>query len=140
MTYKGAKKAEKMNDGFKIITIEDLAKAIRNNIDKRGLTEEDAMRMARHVLNFFGFNDRIIDNVLEPEDRDAFYTLEEYGLLLTEREEVTLNDGREWRVHYWRLHKDKIFETAKVAKELEKKKGTEDYSVYDELPEEVWKR
>lgn len=129
-----------MNDGFKIITIEDLAKAIRNNIDKRGLTEEDAVRMARHVLNFFGFNDRIIDNVLEPEDRDAFYTLEEYGLLLTEREEVTLNDGREWRVHYWRLHKDKIFETVKVAKELEKKKGTEDYSVYDELPEEVWKR
>ncbi|MEW6070285.1 MAG: DUF6015 family protein [Candidatus Thermoplasmatota archaeon] len=128
------------NDGFKIITVEDLAKAIRNNIDKRGLTEDDALRMARHVLNFFGFNDRIIDNVLEPEDRDAFYTLEEYGLLLTEREEVTLNDGREWRVHYWRLHKDKILESVKVAKELEKKKETEDYSVYEELPEDVWRR
>ena len=32
-------------------------------------------------MDIFGFNDRIIDNVLEPEDRQLFYILEEEGLL-----------------------------------------------------------
>jgi hypothetical protein len=127
-------------DGSKIITIEVLSKAIRNSIDKEGLTDDDAKRMAQHILNFFGFSERIVDNVLEPEDRDAFYTLEEYGLLLTEREEVTLHDGREWRIHYWRLRKDKILEVIRFSRDLRKKHKTNDYSIYEELPEDLWKR
>jgi hypothetical protein len=47
---------------------------------------------------------------LEPEDRDAFYQLEDTGILTTEREETTLYDGREWRIHYWLFRKERIFQ------------------------------
>jgi hypothetical protein len=91
--------------------------------------------MAQHVLNFFGYSERIIDNVLEPEDRDAFYMLEDSGILTTEREETTLYDGREWRIHYWMFRKDRIQELVQVAKERE---ALERPSVYDDVPEDVW--
>jgi len=127
-----------MNDGM--ITIGVLAKAIQNCVDKKGLEYDETVKMAEHVMNFFGFNERILDNILEPEDRDAFYTLEEYGLLVTEREETTLYDGREWRVHYWRLKRDRIMTLSKY--DISEKQGRriEDYSVYDEIPEDVWRR
>lgn len=92
-----------------MISIDNLAVAIENSIDhEQDLEYEDAFNLAQHVLNFFGYSDRIIDNVLEPEDRDAFYMLEDSGILTTEREEITLYDGREWRIHYWLFRKDKI--------------------------------
>ncbi|HQQ25202.1 MAG TPA: hypothetical protein PLR51_02875, partial [Methanomassiliicoccales archaeon] len=28
----------------------------------------------------------------------------------TEREETTLYDGREWRIHYWLFRKERIFQ------------------------------
>ena len=59
--------------------------------------EDESNYLAEHILNFFGYSDRIIDNVLHPEDRDTFYMLEDAGLMETEREETTLYDGREWR-------------------------------------------
>src|SRR3989442_15136262 len=79
------------------LTVDDLTRAIKNSIDRTGMKEEEARAMAQHVLNFFGYSERIIDNVLEPEDRDAFYMLEDSGILTTEREETTLYDGREGR-------------------------------------------
>lgn len=92
------------------LTVEDLTRAIKNGIDREGLPDEQARRMAQHVLNFFGYSERIIDNILEPEDRDAFYQLEDTGILTTEREETTLYDGREWRIHYWLFRKERIFQ------------------------------
>jgi len=74
------------------------------------MPDEQARSMAQHVLNFFGYSERIIDNILEPEDRDAFYQLEDTGILTTEREETTLYDGREWRIHYWLFRKERIFQ------------------------------
>ncbi|MEA3166400.1 MAG: hypothetical protein QOJ26_1272, partial [Thermoplasmata archaeon] len=59
--------------------------AISNRI---GIEEEDAVRDANFVMDIFGFDDRVIDNVLEPEDRQLFYILEEEGMLTTEREET----------------------------------------------------
>ena len=82
-----------------IVTVEELTQAIRNSPDNKGIPEEEAYDIARHVLNFFGYSDRIIDNVLEPEDRDMFYMLEDATILTTEREETTLYDGREWRIN-----------------------------------------
>lgn len=87
----------------KIITIDDLTKAIRNSVTPDGdngnsqsvINREEAKSMAEHVTNFFGYSDRIIDNILKPEDRDIFYQLEDVNLLITEREETTLYDGRE---------------------------------------------
>ena len=93
-----------------VLTLENLTIAIRNGIDREGMPEEQAKEMAQHILNFFGYSERMIDNVLEPEDRDAFYMLEDTGILTTEREETTLYDGREWRIHYWLFRKERILE------------------------------
>lgn len=92
---------------------DSLAKAIRRSIGHEGMRSEDARTIAAHVLNFFGFNERIIDNVLEPDDRDTFYMLEDSGILETERDETTLYDGREWRIHYWMIRKERIIELAR---------------------------
>jgi hypothetical protein len=121
------------------LTVEHLTKAIKNSIDKSGMPEEEARAMATHVMNFFGYSERIIDNVLEPEDRDAFYMLEDAGILMTEREETTLYDGREWRIHYWMFRKERIHEL--LAGELgEGVDGAARGSVYDEVPEDIWQR
>src|SRR2546428_802342 len=88
------------------LTVDDLTRAIKNSIDRTGMKEEEARAMAQHVLNFFGYSERIIDNVLEPEDRDAFYMLEDSGILTTEREETTLYDGREWRDPLWNVRQE----------------------------------
>src|SRR6266511_6077138 len=118
------------------LTVEDLTRAIRNSIDRAGMKDEEARAMAQHVLNFFGYSERIIDNVLEPEDRDAFYMLEDSGILTTEREETTLYDGREWRIHYWMFRKERIAELveAQKAKEEAEKMG----SMKGDIPEDSW--
>jgi hypothetical protein len=119
------------------LTVDDLTRAIKNSIDRSGMKEEEARQMAQHVMNFFGYSERIIDNILEPEDRDAFYMLEDSGLLTTEREETTLYDGREWRIHYWLFRKDKILQLVKSAKSKEALQGFEP-SIYDDVPEDIW--
>src|SRR2546426_1481927 len=118
------------------LTVDGLTRAIKNSIGRAGMKEEEARAMAQHVLNFFGYSERIIDNVLEPEDRDAFYMLEDSGILTTEREETTLYDGREWRIHYWMFRKERIAELseAQKAKEELARAG----SVYDDVPEDTW--
>ncbi|MDR0198870.1 MAG: hypothetical protein LBI08_03915 [Methanomassiliicoccaceae archaeon] len=120
------------------LTVEDLTSAIQNSIENKGMDEDHAYALAQHILNFFGYSDRIIDNILEPEDRDAFYMLEDTGILTTEREETTLYDGREWRIHYWLFRRERIVELMNAADP----KKTEDVvnSVYGELPDDIWKR
>ncbi|MCL2032328.1 MAG: hypothetical protein FWH45_00995 [Methanomassiliicoccaceae archaeon] len=123
------------------ITVEELTLAIRNSIDNSmGMEEEQAYMLARHVLNFFGYSDRIIDNVLEPEDRDAFYMLEDAGLLTTEREETTLYDGREWRIHYWLFRKEKINELMGTSPSGTSEESSDESAVYEELPDSIWRR
>jgi hypothetical protein len=105
---------------------DSLAKAIRRSVGHDGMRPEDARTIAAHVLNFFGFNERIIDNVLEPDDRDTFYMLEDTGILETERDETTLYDGREWRIHYWMFRKDRIYELARQESEAMREAGEPD--------------
>ena len=127
-----------LNTGEKrVLTVEQLSEAIMKSIDRQDLRPEAATQMATHVMNFFGFNDTIIDNILEPEDRDAFYMLEDLGLLMTEREETTLYDGREWRIHYWLFRKDKIDELVTVPEDHVAEMD-ELSSVYDDIPEDIW--
>lgn len=121
------------------LTLDELTLAIRNGIDKEGMPDDQAKQMAQHILNFFGYSERIIDNILEPEDRDAFYMLEDTGILTTEREETTLYDGREWRIHYWLFRKERIYELIDDSGSLEGD-VTGQLSVYDELGEEAWQR
>ncbi len=124
-----------------VITIHDLTMAIKNSIDSssRAMEEEEAYDLAHRVLNFFGYADRIIDNVLEPEDRDAFYMLEDSGILTTEREETTLYDGREWRIHYWLFRRERINELMDLRPKAAEAPVSEDFS-YDELPDDIWQR
>jgi len=126
---------------FVTLTVDDLTKAIRNSIrnDLRSMPEPEAREMAQHVMNFFGFSERIIDNILEPEDRDAFYMLEDSGLLTTEREETTLYDGREWRIHYWIFKKDKILDLVQSATKRPDPVVEEAISIYEEIPDDIWR-
>ncbi len=121
-----------------VVTVDELSLAIQNSIDSSyGMEDEQAYDLAHHVLNFFGYADRIIDNVLEPEDRDAFYMLEDAGILTTEREETTLYDGREWRIHYWLFRREKIA-TMMVKEPKAVAETSEEESVYSELPDDIW--
>ncbi len=122
------------------VTMDDLITAIINSIEsQREMEESEAYDLAYRVLNFFGYSDRIIDNILEPEDRDAFYMLEDTGILTTEREETTLYDGREWRIHYWIFRKERIEELLEAGSSRPEAEKAED-SVYDDLPDDVWNR
>ncbi|MCL2890513.1 MAG: hypothetical protein FWF40_01315 [Methanomassiliicoccaceae archaeon] len=120
------------------LTVDDLTLAIQNSIENKGMEEDQAHTLAQHILNFFGYSDRIIDNILEPEDRDAFYMLEDTGILTTEREETTLYDGREWRIHYWLFKRERIVELMESADPKKVEEVQE--SLYGDLPEDIWKR
>jgi hypothetical protein len=120
-----------------IITLDALSKAIANRV---GVGIDEARRDAGFVLDIFGYDDRVIDNVLDPEDRQLFYILEEEGMLVTEREETTLYDGREWRTHYWQLKKNTILAYSKdEAKNYRTTaKDISEESIYDNLSEDTW--
>tara|TARA_B100001146_G_scaffold98431_1_gene87095 strand:- start:111 stop:488 length:378 start_codon:yes stop_codon:yes gene_type:complete len=123
---------------LRVLTTETLASAINFSPEYSHMGDDESSYLAEHILNFFGYSDRIIDNVLHPEDRDTFYMLEDAGLMETEREETTLYDGREWRIHYWLL---KIVEIERRT-DAGPKYAPEDLepSVYDEIPDDIWSR
>jgi hypothetical protein len=129
-----------LTDTSNILTIDKLTKAIQNSVGTQGIDQTEARRMAEHMMNFFGYSDRIIDNILEPEDRDVFYMMEDSGILMTEREETTLYDGREWRINYWLFRKDKIHELTKSKPKRDDKEDDDDFSVYKDIPDEAWNR
>ncbi len=123
------------------ITVDLMARAISNGMSRQSkrMTEQEAYDIAFHVLNFFGYSRYVIDNMLEPEDRDAFYMLEDLGILDTEREETTLFDGREWRIHYWLIRPENV---RKLALNNGVRTGdpiSSESMIYDGLPEDVWK-
>lgn len=124
-----------------------LAKAIQSSFNQKnedGALECDvAEEMAEHVLNFFGFGERIIDNMLKTDDRDIFYMLEDLGILKTEREETTLYDGREWRINYWTLKKKFISDLTHGYPDGVCGHGDNslsDEELYDDLPDDIWSR
>jgi hypothetical protein len=97
------KEPAQTQEGTKMgMSLHELTQAIRQHIDAE-MEADVASGMAEHALGFFGFYERIIDNALEPTDRNLFYMFQDYNLLTTESEETTLWDGREWRIHYWRF-------------------------------------
>ncbi len=135
---------EEVLEIMNIITLDALSRAIANRV---GVGIEEARRDAGFVLDIFGFDDRVIDNVLDPEDRQLFYILEEEGMLVTEREETTLYDGREWRTHYWQLKKNTILNYAKdenkrvrtvLYDKTQPIRDISDENVYDTMTEDIW--
>ena len=123
---------------LEILTREDLALAMKNSLGKKGMSDENIENLAEYLLNFFGFNDYVIDNALNSKDRDVFYMLEEEGLLSTTRDEITIQKGKIWRIHYWVLRKDKILKLARETPPQEKVKEPD--SVYASLSDDAWRR
>lgn len=119
-----------------LVTLEIFTKAIQNSMEQ-GMDEKAARSIAQRILNFFGFDDRIYDNILTPQERDVFNMLETVGLLSTTSEELTLYNGKEWRIYYWILKGDKILKASKKIKE-KKKKDIDD--IYGHIPEDIWKK
>ncbi|MBI5001444.1 MAG: hypothetical protein HZB92_07985 [Euryarchaeota archaeon] len=119
-----------------VITIAELRVALEEALGGRGMTREQIGDLANYVLSFFGHQDRIVDNTLTTADRDVFYMLDEAGLLSTSLEEVTIQKGKTWRIHYWILKKDRIHDLIR-SKKKEKGKG-EDFEVYGKLSDEAW--
>ena len=122
------------------LTLAELTLAIRRKVDIE-MEVIVAESIAEHALGFFGFSNRIIDNALEPTDRNLFYQLQDYDLLTTESEETTLWDGREWRIHYWKFKPDArdfarraMLEGAKVPEDEDPYAG-----IYDDVPTSLWK-
>ncbi|UCD14234.1 MAG: hypothetical protein JSW60_02140 [Thermoplasmatales archaeon] len=93
-----------------IITLNELSKAI---IHRLGINKKEAQKIAGYILDIFGYEDRVIDNILDVEERQLFYILEEEGMLTSGREETTLYNGREWLTHYWQLNRNSILKFAK---------------------------
>jgi hypothetical protein len=136
------KRDYKIRDNMSIITLDILSKAIANKV---GIDIGEARRNASFVLDIFGFADRVIDNVLNNEDRQLFYLLEEEGMLTTDQEDTILYDGREWRTHYWVLKKKTILKYARnkdcsLSSIMSEKNiwDVSDRSIYDSLTEDNW--
>ena len=118
------------------MTLSELTRAIQQHIDLE-MDAEVAQGMAEHALGFFGFYNRIIDNALEPTDRNLFYMFQDYDLLTTESEETTLWDGREWRIHYWKFKPEALNALVKPKKVIA---NDDPYSgVYDDVPDGLWR-
>ena len=121
------------------MSLAELTAAIQTHIDP-DMEKITAEGMAEHALGFFGFYDRIIDNALEPTDRNLFYMFQDYDLLTTESEETTLWDGREWRIHYWKF-KANAEQLARLSTEYAKSEEEEDpyAGIYEDVPVSLWR-
>ena len=122
------------------LTLAQLTQAIRRKVDE-DMETVVAEGIAEHALGFFGFSNRIMDNALEPNDRNLFYQLQDYDLLTTESEETTLWDGREWRIHYWKF-KSTAEAFALAAMDMRNKKEVDEdpyAGIYDDMPANLWK-
>ncbi len=115
-----------------IVTYEVLYNVLKKLPLARGMKDDEIKELAYYIVNFFGYGDRVIDNILTPEDRHVFIMLEELGVLKTYEEEVTVARGKLWRIHYWVYRKhniEKILNEGYVEKEEKKSEG----SIYDEI-------
>lgn len=120
-----------------VLTDTELADALQERL---GWPQDECEAHADYLLDMFGFQDRIIDNILESDDRQLFYNLESRGLLTTRSEENQLHNGSTWRTHYWVLRMDKIHEAATTLRAQAKQAEQQEQDLYMELPDDVWAR
>lgn len=130
--------------GNTVFTLDDIVEALKvafkEHCDTETVEEVYLRMLAETMLNFFGYTSRVLDNMLQPEEREVFYTLEDMGLLRTEREETSLYDGREWRINYWVLNTEIIEEYLNGERRVEAPREVDPSEIYFTLPEELWER
>ncbi len=114
---------------MEIVTYEILFDVLKKLLKKRGMEINEIKDLTYYILNFFGYGDYVVDNILTSADRHVFNTLEELGILKTIEDEVTVSRGKLWRIHYWTYRKENI---EMILEEEEKEE--------EENPEELYKR
>ena len=124
--------SEKMKMDLDLSRYEMLMRAISKKV---GVDDEMAGQISLRVLNYFGFEDCIIDNALDQDDRRLFYFLQDVALLKTDWEEAILPSGRTWRIFYWSLNNENI---ASIATDIEVVKAQQ--GIYETLPADIWTR
>ncbi len=112
-----------------MITVDMLVRAVES---KASLEKEEAESVAGQVMAYFGFDNRIVDNIIDKNDRKLFYMLQEAGILNSSWETLTLHNGKNWRIYYWYFSEQKIREC--LAEQQE-----EEEDIYSSIPDEVWK-
>ena len=120
-----------------IITVSIMINAVKNKLK---LPHEKAEKIAKFVMDTFGYESRIIDNILTTEERQLFYMLEAEGFLSTGRERTRLHDGREWMTHYWQLCYTQIYDYANNhnIKQIIVKAPSPKTTIYSSLSEDLW--
>jgi hypothetical protein len=124
-----------------LVTLDVLTQVIKKKLN---INEKEARSYAEVVMDMFGYDDCIIDNILDHTDRRLFYRLESEGILSTRREEALLSDGSNWRIRYWQFEKKEIFSSEpkkKIRQTRTKNKVLatyESHTIYSSLPETAW--
>ncbi len=127
-----------------LISLPTLTKTLQKRLN---CSEIEARGYAEIVMDIFGYDDCILDNILDHADRRLFYRLEAQGILSTRRDEAILSDGTNWRIRYWVFQKNILYPTesrkkVKLARTKNKQpaKATpyDSNTVYSSLPETAW--
>jgi hypothetical protein len=111
-----------------VVTREKMKLAIQNALS---VDPDEALAMADRVLRYFGYENVIVDNTIEPEDRKLFYRLHDAALLNTNVDSEILSSGKSWRIFYWEI------DSNEVERNLKKKPKRKEVT-YDDLPDEAW--
>lgn len=133
-----------------VVNYEEMKKALEYKFDRR-MPKDEINGLTNYIMNFFGFNDEVLDNILNEEDRSIFYMLEDEGLLTATSvlhndiflkrpptpKEPFMRDKdlkwKSWTEYKFRLNKVNIrIYSNNCVEENEK----EDYSCYGS--EEIW--
>lgn len=116
----------------------EFKKAVKKVLEDRDIEPEEAEKIAETVMNLFGYDKSITDNLLSSNERDQFYMLEDYGILSTQEEGAYLPSGKKWRIHYWTIEDNKIRDILEEEEEEEEVEEEED--IYRDISDDVWKR
>jgi len=113
------------------VTIDKLSKALQKRLK---IGQDESSQISQRVMNYFGFENFIVDNALDQPDRQLFYRLHDAALLRTSWETILLLSGKHWRIFYWELNESDL---ERVLTEVEEF-GHE--PLYNSLPDEYWGR
>ena len=113
------------------ITIDKLARAVQKRLK---VGKDEAHALSQRVMNYFGFENVIVDNALDQADRRLFYRLHDAGLLRTSWENMLLLSGKHWRIFYWEINESDLDRV------LSEGKNASEEPLYNSLPDEYWGR
>ncbi len=115
-----------------LVTLERLTRAVGKRLNVEPV---EAKSLAYRILNYFGYSQTIIDNLVDQEDRKLFYQLHDAGLLRSSWETTLLLSGKSWRIFYWQLNLEDIRKATEDGPE-----GGGEEPLYDSLPADAWSR